>query len=131
MRFFFWKYGEKKCLPFSSPEPKALVSFSNANLSVVVVINFSNFYLLLQNHWATKTKLCTKHPWRKGFQVCSKEGSYPLQNQERVKIGLDVLKIFFSRTTTNFNQKDEFLFTGEIFRKDWRYGWLVLKNLFL
>ena len=46
---------------FSSPEPKAQVSFSDKNLSVVVhvvvvvvvvvfVINFSHFQLLLQNH---------------------------------------------------------------------------------
>ena len=49
---------------FSSPEPKAQVSFSDQNLSVIVfgvivhgigigvVLNFSHFHLLLQNHWA-------------------------------------------------------------------------------
>ena len=42
---------------FSSPELKAQVSFSNQNLFVVVivvgvVVNFSHFHLLLQNHWA-------------------------------------------------------------------------------
>ena len=36
---------------FSSPELKAQVSFSDLNLSVVVV-NFSCFNLLFQNHWA-------------------------------------------------------------------------------
>ena len=35
----------------SSPEPKARLSFSDQNLSVVVV-NFSHFHLLLQNHLA-------------------------------------------------------------------------------
>ena len=44
------------CLLFSSPEPKAQVSFSYQNLSVVrrsvvVVVNFLHFHLLLQNHW--------------------------------------------------------------------------------
>ena len=41
------------CKFFSSPEPKAQVSFSDQNLSVVVdiVVNFSHFCLLLQNHW--------------------------------------------------------------------------------
>ena len=44
------------------PEPKVQVSFSNQKLSVVrrrrclvfvgVVVNFSHFHLLLQNHWA-------------------------------------------------------------------------------
>ena len=38
---------------FSSPEPKAQMSFSDQNLSVVVVVvvNFSHFHLL-ENHWA-------------------------------------------------------------------------------
>ena len=41
---------------FSPTELKAQVSFSNQNLSVVVVVvvgvNFSHFHLLPQNHWA-------------------------------------------------------------------------------
>ena len=45
------------CFFFSSPELKAQVSFSDQNLSVVVVavvvvVNFSYFHLLLQNRWA-------------------------------------------------------------------------------
>lgn len=45
---------------------KAQVSFSDQDdpLSVVVVI-FSHFYLLLQNHRATSTKLGTNHLARK------------------------------------------------------------------
>ena len=47
-----------------SLELKALVSFSVQNLSVVVVgvvvLNFSHFYLLLQNHWAN-----FNHSWHK------------------------------------------------------------------
>ena len=40
-----------KFLLFSSPEPKAQVSFSDQFvLSVVIVENFSHFHLLLQNH---------------------------------------------------------------------------------
>ena len=37
-------------LIFSSPKPKAQMNFSDQNLSVVVV-NFSHFHLVLQNHW--------------------------------------------------------------------------------
>ena len=39
----------KKHVVFSTPEPKAEVS---CPFSVVVVVNFSHFHLLLQNHWA-------------------------------------------------------------------------------
>lgn len=48
---------------------KAQVSFSDQDdpLSVVVVI-FSHFYLLLQNHTATSTKLGTNHLRRKCFK---------------------------------------------------------------
>lgn len=59
-------------LVFSSPEPMAQVSFSSQTLSlsvfVVVFVIFSHFYLLLQNHRATSTKLGTNHLWRKCFK---------------------------------------------------------------
>ena len=45
-----------RVLLFSSPEPKAQVSFSDEicplSVVVVVVVNFSDFHLLLQNHLA-------------------------------------------------------------------------------
>jgi hypothetical protein len=46
--------------------------------------------------------LGTNHPWVKGIQVCSNEGSDPLQrgdNLKNAKIGCGNSKIFFSRTT--------------------------------
>ena len=40
-------------ITISSHEPKAQLSFSDQNFSiVVVVVNFSHFYLLPQNHLA-------------------------------------------------------------------------------
>lgn len=44
----------------------------------------------------------------KGFPVCSDNGPFPLQrvdNQERVKIGFNVLKIFYPRTTEPISTK--------------------------
>ena len=64
-----------------------LVSFSDHLSSVVCpsvhlsillsVCKLSYFRLLLKNHWANFTKLCTKHPWVKGIQVCSNEEPRP------------------------------------------------------
>ena len=58
---------------FSSPEPKAQVSYlikicplSVVVVVVVIVINFSHFRLLLQNHWANFKQLGTKRPFLKG-----------------------------------------------------------------
>ena len=56
------------CFPFFSSSPKAQVSFYDKNLSVVVlicfvvVINFSHFHLLLQNHRANLNQT-----WLKAF----------------------------------------------------------------
>ena len=49
---------------FSSPELKAQVSFSDqiCPLSVVVVVIFSHFHLLRQNHWANLNQT-----WHKAF----------------------------------------------------------------
>ena len=52
--------------------------------------------------------LGTKHPWVKGIQVCSNEGSCPfprVDNYEIVKIHLRNLKIFFSKTTWPISTK--------------------------
>ena len=57
---------------FSSPEPKAQVSFSDQNLSVVVVVIvdvvviFSHFHLLLQNHWPNFNQTWHKASFGKG-----------------------------------------------------------------
>mgnify|MGYP003691767417 CR=1 FL=1 len=61
MSFFFFI---KICLLFD-------VSIGSLFIVVVVVINFSYFHLLLQNHG---TKFGTKHPWVKGLPDSSKEG---------------------------------------------------------
>ena len=77
-------------------------------MSVVVVVNFSHFRLLLQNHWASSTKLGTMHPWVKGIQVCSIEGPCPFprgDNYEIAKIHWKNLKIFFSKTTEPISTK--------------------------
>ena len=94
----------------SSPERKAQVSFPDQIrplslvivfvVLVVVVIKFSYFHLLLQNHWANFNQIGTKHPWVKGIQVCSNKGSCPFprgDNYEKVKIHWRKnLKIWFS-----------------------------------
>ena len=62
-------------LNFSSPEPTAQVSFSDHNLSiVVVVVNFSIFVLFFLTTGPISTILSTKHSSVKGIQVCSNEG---------------------------------------------------------
>ena len=74
---------------FSSPEPQAQVSFSDHNLSVVVVIavvNFSHFHLLLQNHWANFNQ--TWHKSSLGDEDLSflNEGSRPFPRGDNYKI---------------------------------------------
>ena len=54
------------------------------------------------------TKLCTKHPWMKGIQICSNEGPCFFSrgdNYKMVKIHWRNLKIFFSRTTEPISTK--------------------------
>ena len=46
-----------------------------------------------------------KHPWVEGIQFCSNEGSRPFprgDNRKKVKLNWKYLKIFFSRTTGQF-----------------------------
>ena len=75
---------------FSSPALKAQVSFSDLPVvrhlsvhpslrpSVHLSVNFSNFHLLLQNHFSRttgpiSTRLGRMHPWVMGIEVCSNE----------------------------------------------------------
>ena len=54
------------------------------------------------------TKLGTKYPWVKGFQVCLNEGPHPSprgDNNEIAKIHWQNSKIFYSRTTWTFSTK--------------------------
>ena len=62
----------------------AQVSFSDQNLSVIVfavvvviVVNFSHVYLLLQNHWAN-----FNHIWHKAFL----EEPYPFPRGDNYQI---------------------------------------------
>ena len=90
---------------FSSPEPKAQVSYSDHLLSVCLSVRLLTFHIFdffSRTAGPNSTKLGTHHPWVKGLQVCSNEGPGPLQrgdNHENAKIGWSHLKIFFSRTT--------------------------------
>ena len=87
---------------FSSPEVKTPVSFLNAYCSPVLLsVNFSHFYLPIQNHKVNSTKLDTKHLWVKRIQVYSNRGSHPFpsgNNNNRTKIHWRNFK-HFSRTT--------------------------------
>ena len=77
---------------FSSPELKAQVSIliKICPLSVVVVVvvvlvgvvvNFSHFNLLLQNHWANFKQTWHKASLGEGDSVCSNEGSAFFQGE--------------------------------------------------
>ena len=56
---------------FYPAERKAQVSFSDQNLSVV-----RRCRRRLQTTGPISTKHSTKHPWVKGIQVCSNEGTH-------------------------------------------------------
>ena len=57
----------------SSPKPKALVGFSDHNLSGGgCVVNFSHFF-----SFPISTIYGKKYPWLKGIQVLINEGPYP------------------------------------------------------
>ena len=48
------------------------------------------------------TKSCTKHSWERGSQICSKEGPHPFPRKLLAEILWQNSKIFFSRTTWQF-----------------------------
>ena len=67
---------------FSSPEPKAQVSFSEKNLSVVSRCRRRGCWrcrklFTFSSTGPISTKVGTKHPWVKGIQICSNEGPLP------------------------------------------------------
>ena len=67
---------------FSSPEPKAQVSFSDKNLSVVSHCRRRGCWrcrklFTFSSTGPISTELGTKHPWVMGIQVYSNEGSHP------------------------------------------------------
>ena len=75
---------------FSSPELKAQVKFSDCLLSIVrpsisQSVNFSQFHLLLKNHWTNFNQNWHKVSLCKGDSICKMrvicQGEY-LQNNE-------------------------------------------------
>jgi hypothetical protein len=76
--------------PFSSPELKAQVSYSDRLLSVVrLSVNFYIFDFISRTARPILTKLGTNHPWGKRIQVYSNEGDCPSpwgDNSKRVKM---------------------------------------------
>ena len=75
---------------------------------VVVVINFSHFHLLLQNHWANFNQTWHKASLSEGDLILFKWRARPFPrgaNYEIVKIHWRNLKIFFSRTTESTSTK--------------------------
>ena len=74
-----------------------LVSFSDRNLSLSVVV-FSHFRLLLQNHTANFNQTQSKeHPWVNGIQICTNKGNS--------KKTLRNSKMFFSIPTEPISTK--------------------------
>ena len=118
----------KSDILFSSPEPKAQVSFSDHNLSVVliVVVNFSHFHLLLQNHWTNfnqsrhKASLDEVDFWVKGIQVCSSEVPclFPRgDNNEIAKVNWRNFKnLLIQDMWANFNQTWHNAYLGKGFQ---------------
>ena len=102
---------------FSSPEPKAQVSFSDRNLSVVRRrlrchrrrrCRFHVFFFFSRTIERILTKSRTNCPWVKGNWVRSNEGPRPFSrrdNYKKVKTYWRNLKIFFSRTTGPISTK--------------------------
>ena len=77
------------CIVFSSPEPKAfLIKICPLSVAVVVVVgvvvNFSHFHLLLQNHWANFNQ--TWHKASSGEGDCSNEGPRPFPRGDNYEI---------------------------------------------
>ena len=98
---------------FSSPEPKAQMSFSNQNcplsVVVVVVVNFSNFHLLLQNHWAIFNQTLHKAPLGEGDSSFFFQIKDPALFQgEMISKGENTLtklkNLFLQNHWANFNQ---------------------------
>ena len=90
---------------FSSPEPKAQVSYCHPFSSVVRrPLTFYIFIFFSRTGWRISTKLGGDHPQGVGTQSCSYGGGGPQggpgAGPQRVKRG-QTLKIFFSRTKSS------------------------------
>ena len=111
---------------FSSPKPKAQVSFSDQNLSivrhrcclvvVVIVVNYSHFHLLLQNHRANFNQAWHRASLGKGNSSLFKWRTQPrVDNYEKQKYivedNYEIAKLYWRHWNnllenhwTNFNQ---------------------------
>ena len=89
----------------SSPELKAQVRFSDRLLSICLSV--CKLFTISSSSpeplaGPISNKLGTKHPWVKGIQVLTNEGSHPFQrgdNNEIVKIHWQNWRVFLSRST--------------------------------
>jgi hypothetical protein len=98
--------------PFSSPELKAQVTYSDRPLPVVLLsvhlsVNFYFFNFFSTTTGPILTTLGTNHPWGKGILNYYNEGDCPSairDNHKRVKIHWTILKIF-SRTSSPISIK--------------------------
>ena len=71
---------------------------------VGVVVNFSHFHLLLQNHWANFNTLGTKHPWVKRIQDCSNDRSHPFPRGDNYEIAKYIDEIKNSSSPESLSQ---------------------------
>ena len=87
---------------FSSPESKTQVSFSDQNLSlvVVVVVNFSHFRLLLQNHWANFKRTYHHASLGEGDSSLLNEGPALFQGKIIVKYIKYIAKFYTGKSSS-------------------------------
>ena len=72
---------------YNLPEPKGfLIEFVRRRHCSCCVVNFSNFRLLLYNHWANFNQACFKASFGEGFQICLIDGSRPFPRGDNNKI---------------------------------------------
>ena len=97
------------CMGFQVCSNEGPCPFSRGDNYEIVKIHWRNLKIFFSRTTEPiSTKLGTKHPWVKGIQVCSNEGSrhFPRgDNYEIVKIHWRNLKIFLFRTTGPISTK--------------------------
>ena len=71
VNYFFLTWCEGSFVRFSDQ------NFLRFRRCFYIVVNFSYFRLLLENHCANFIQICTKHPCVKGINFFSKEGPHP------------------------------------------------------
>ena len=102
-------------LVFSSPDPKAQVSFSDCMLHVVrprsicLFVNFLHFHLLLENHWVNFNKLGASICGWRGFKFIQMKSQTSLTRRDNNKIGkihwlVTSKSLLLQNLWTNFNQ---------------------------